>query len=338
MAWGARGYPPEFARQIFNQIRGFGEYGFPESHAASFALLVYVSAWLKCHEPAAFTCALVNSQPMGFYAPAQLVQGARRSGVEVRPPDVNRSEWACTLEPGPNGRPALRLGLGLAGGFPREAAERLLEARGCRDFASVAEVQARSRLGRHELALLATAGALDGLAGHRYRARWLAAGMDAPGPLFPSVSMEEGIPLLRAPTEGQEIAADYASLGLTLGRHPLALLRRRRELRGMLTASELHAAPDGARVLVAGLVITRQRPGSASGVIFVTLEDESGHANLIVWPGVAARQRRVLLESRLLGASGRLQRQGDVVHVVVSTLEDHSALLGALVARSRDFH
>jgi error-prone DNA polymerase len=332
-----RHFSPDFARQIFDQIRGFGEYGFPESHAASFALLVYVSAWLKHHEPAAFTCALLNSQPMGFYAPSQLVQSASRSGVEVRPLDVNRSEWECTLEPCPPGRPALRLGFCLAGGLGREAADRLVRAREGRGFSSAQDLHERSGLGQRDLAALAEAGALEAIEGHRYRARWSVAGAEKLAPLFPVLGIPEGIPLLRAPTEGQNIAGDYASLGLTLRRHPLALLREQLKHMGALTSGELQEVADDTYIKVAGLVTTRQRPGTAGGVIFVTLEDETGYVNLILWQRVAERQRRILLESRLLGAWGRLQRQGDVLHIVVSRLEDHSALLGGLVTRSRDF-
>lgn len=334
----ARRYSDDFAWRIIRQIRGFGEYGFPESHAASFALLVYASAWLKCHEPAAFTAALLNSQPMGFYAPAQLIQSARRSGVEVRPPEVNRSDWDCTLEPHAAGQPALRLGLRLVHGLSKADAEPLVQARAGQDFASVQDLRARSGLGRRVLALLAAAGALERLAGHRHRAHWQAAGVEGPGPLLPVFDAAEGIPLLRSPTEAKDITADYASLGLTLRRHPLALLRARPELQGVLTAGTLWGIADGSWVRVAGLVVGRQRPATANGVIFVTLEDETGSVNLIVRPKVVERQRRALLGSRLLMVWGQLQCRGDVVHVVVSRMEDHSALLGNLLVRSRDFH
>lgn len=333
-----RGYSDEFAWRIISQIRGFGEYGFPESHAASFALLVYASAWLKCHEPAAFTCALLNSQPMGFYAPAQLIQSAQRSGVEVRSPEVNHSDWECTLETREAGQPALRLGLCLVRGFSRTEAERLVQARAARDFASVQDLRARSGLGRHALALLAAADALAPLAGHRHRAHWQAAGVEGPGPLLPVFDAPEGIPLLHSPTEGEDIVADYASLDLTLRRHPLALLRTRPEFREALVAGSLRETADGTRVRVAGLVVGRQRPGTANGVIFVTLEDETGTMNLLVRPELAERQRRALLGSSLLVAWGWLQRQGDVVHVIVSRMEDRSALLGLLQVHSRDFH
>ena len=332
-----RHYPPEFAQQICKQIRGFGEYGFPESHAASFALLVYVSAWLKAHEPAAFTCALLNSQPMGFYAPAQLLRNARRNGVEVRPVDVNRSQWECTLEGDSAGQPALRLGLRLAGGLSQDTAVRLLQARGQQAFRNVEDLQARTGLQQYELGALAAAGALAEIAGHRYRARWEVAGTEPRLPLFPVSGVAEGIPLLRSPSEAEDISGDYASMGLSLGRHPLALLRSELQQQGFVTAEDLCEMSGDDPVRVAGLVITRQRPGSAGGVLFITLEDETGYVNLIVWPQLAEQQRRALLGSRLLAVRGRVQRQGDVLHVIVSGVEDRSAVLGTLTVRSRDF-
>jgi error-prone DNA polymerase len=334
----ARNYPLEFAEQIFRQIRGFGEYGFPESHAASFALLVYVSAWLKCHEPAAFTCALLNSQPMGFYAPTQLVRDARNHGVEVRPVEIAASDWDATLERRADGEPALRLGLRMVKGLSEAAARRALEARAVRAFTSTQDLAARAALDRRDLGALANAGALADLAGHRHRAAWSVAGVEAPLPLIAGVEIAEGIPLLRAPTEGQDILADYRSVGLTLGRHPLALLRTRLARDGILSAEGLWQLDDGATVRTAGLVITRQRPMTASGVTFVTLEDETGHINLVVWLQVAERRRRVFLESRLLEVSGKLQRQNNVLHVIVTGMRDRSRLLGNLDARSRDFH
>ena len=333
-----RGYAEEFARQIFRQILGFGEYGFPESHAASFALLVYVSAWLKCHEPAAFTAALLNSQPMGFYAPSQLVQDARRHGVEVRPVDARLSDWDCTLERGDEGEPALRLGLRLARGFPEAAAQRLVAARSQGAFEDVQALATRARLDRRELGCLAAAGALAAVAGHRHRAAWSVAGVEPPLPVMPEPRIAEGIPLLRAPREGEDIAADYRHTGLTLRRHPLALLRTRLDDRGCVPAARLRELPNGATVRTAGLVITRQRPGSAQGVTFVTLEDETGSTNLIVWRDVAERQRRALVGSRLMGVAGELQVEGEVLHVIARRLVDLSGWLGALVAPSRDFH
>jgi error-prone DNA polymerase len=333
-----RGYAEEFARRIFNQILGFGEYGFPESHSASFALLVYVSAWLKRHEPAAFLCALINSQPMGFYAPSQLVQDARRHGVEVRPVDALASDWDCSLEQGEEGAPAVRLGLRLVADLSAAGAERLVVARRARIFADVEELARRARLDRGDLAALARAGALAALAGHRHRAGWAVAGVEAPLPLLEGTRIREGLPLLRAPAEGREIAADYRSTGLTLGRHPLALLRARLADDGLVSAAELNAAPHGARTACAGIVINRQRPGSAKGVVFVTMEDETGQANIVVWQSVAEAWRRPLLGARLLEVAGRVQREGGVVHLVAERMADRSALLGMLDVRSRDFH
>lgn len=334
----ARGYEKAYAEQIYQQIQGFGEYGFPESHAASFALLVYVSAWLKRHEPAAFAAALINSQPMGFYAPSQLVQDTRRHGVEVRPVDARVSQWDCTLERCADGGAALRLGLRLVKGLSRAAAERLVTARQAAEFPGVQELAGRARLDRRELGCLAAAGALEGLAGHRHRAAWNVAGIEAPLPLMPQPRIAEGIPLLRAPREGEDIVADYAHAGLTLRRHPLALLRARLDQRRIVTAARLRELPDGSTVRTAGLVITRQRPGSAMGVTFVTLEDETGHVNLIVWRDVAERQRQALIASRLMGVAGKLQLEGEVLHVIVHRIVDLSRWLGRVAAPSRDFH
>jgi error-prone DNA polymerase len=333
-----RGYAESFARQIFHQILGFGEYGFPESHSASFALLVYVSAWLKRHEPAAFLCALINSQPMGFYAPSQLVQDACRHGVEVRPVSVLASDRDCTLERGEEGAPAVRLGLRVVADLSASGTERLVAARQARAFEDVDDLARRARLDRGDLAALARAGAFAALAGHRHRAGWAVTGVEPALPLLENTRIREGVPLLRAPTEGAEIVADYRSTGLTLGRHPLALLRDRLADDGLVSAAELNAAPHGARTAYAGIVINRQRPGSANGVVFVTLEDETGQANVVVWKSVAEAWRRPLLGARLLEIAGRIQREGPVVHLVAERMADRSALLGRLDVRSRDFH
>ena len=502
------GYQPEFADQIYRQILGFGEYGFPESHSASFALLVYVSSWLKRYEPAAFTCALLNSQPMGFYAPAQLVQDAQRHGVEIRPVDVLVSEWECTLEdpltpalshggerefktsppseggvarsdgvvvradsnhpahfvgtpiplltkegwrerdgvvradshhpahfvgtpPQAGGEilsplsppreragvrgPAIRLGLRMVKGFSEEAAKRLAEARkrlseknqgrgprtegrvnhpGCTaatppweggefcspstdvplslgsdlshsvlstqhsapvllgprpsalgsDFhaqhpaLSTEALAHTAQLNRRDMNALAAAGALASIAGHRREAAWEVTGVEPRPPVLQGAPIHETFPALTAPSEGEDLVADYASLGLTLGRHPMALLRRRLDAMRMLTAAHLRQLPHGKLARAAGIVIGRQRPDTASGVIFVTLEDETGTINVVVWHGVAERQRRALLGSQLLAVHGVVEREGEVVHLVAGKLVDHSALLGRLVARSRDFH
>jgi error-prone DNA polymerase len=320
----ANGYGAEFADALYRQILGFGEYGFPESHSASFALLVYVSAWLKCHYPAAFCAALLNSQPMGFYAPAQLVQDARRHGVELLSPDVNASAWDCTLEGG-----ALRLGLRMVGGLAEAEGRRIA---GGAPYGSVHEL----KLDRKNLRCLAAAGALRSIAGHRRRAHWAAAGAGRHAPL--DAPALETFPGLRVPREGEDIAADYASLGLTLARHPLALLRTRLKKLGLADALDLQKLPHGAMANVAGLVTCRQRPDTASGVIFVTLEDETGNVNVVVWSSLVERQRRELLGARLLGVRGAIERDGDVVHLVARRLTDYSALLGGLETASRDFH
>jgi error-prone DNA polymerase len=322
------GYSAGFADSIYRQILGFGEYGFPESHSASFALLVYVSSWLKCHQPAAFCAALLNSQPMGFYAPAQLVQDARRHGVAVRGPDVNQSDWDCTLEDG-----ALRLGLRVVRGLA-EAAGRRIASLGC--YEDVDDLSRRAQLSRKDLRVLAAAGALESLAGHRRLAHWSAAGAARRMPLD-ARACEPQVDLL-PPREGEDIAADYASLGLTLGRHPLALLREHFGKQKILTSEEMRALPHGAPARVAGLVTCRQRPDTASGVIFVTLEDETGCANVVVSSSLVERQRRELLGARLLEVQGTVERDGEVVHLVARRLADHSALLGPLEALSRDFH
>ncbi len=332
----ANGYAPAFADAIYRQILGFGDYGFPESHSASFALLVYVSAWLKRHHPAAFLAALLNSQPMGFYSPSQLVQDARRHGVEVRGVDACLSDWDCTLEAGAGGQ-AVRLGLRLAGGLAESAARRVIAAR---PFATVDELARRAGLDRKALGCLAAADALRPLAGHRRGAHWQASGSEG----RPAMRAPRGdaLALLAPPGEAETIAADYDSLGLTLGRHPLALLRPQLEAAGLASAEALRALAHGRRARAAGLVTCRQRPDTASGVTFVTLEDETGCVNVIVWRDLAERQRRELLGARLLGVEGVLERDGDVVHLVARRLQDHGRLLaplfGGLAARSRDFH
>ena len=341
-----RGYTDRFAEQIFAQIRGFGEYGFPESHAASFALLVYVSAWLKCHHPAAFVCALINSQPMGFYSASQLTQMLRRHGVAVRPADVCCSDWDCTLEPErepeldtDTGRvPALRLGLRLIKGLGEDAARRIETVRASVGFDSVAALAERAALNRTELGALAAANALSRLAGHRHMARWQVAGVMRQDDLLTAAPIPEATPMLRTPSAVQEVVADYRYLGLTLGRHPVSMLRKRFAERGFSTSEDLLEMADGDAVRVAGIVITRQRPGSAGGVNFITLEDEHGCINLVIWKDLAERQRQVLVGARLMGAQGQVQKQDGVIHVVVRRMFDYNRLLGDLTTRSRDFH
>jgi error-prone DNA polymerase len=333
-----RGYDEAFAQQIYRQILGFGEYGFPESHAASFALLVYASAWLKHHQPAAFFAALINSQPMGFYAPAQLLREARRQGVEVRPVDVRSSLWDCSLEgPSAGGDPALRLGLCLVKGLSRKAARRMVEARAAAPWRSAADLAERAALGRRDLQALASADALAGLCGNRHLAAWQVAGLFEPLPLAPAPSAPEALPLLPPQGEGEAIAADYASLGFTLRRHPLRLLRGRLGQLRLLSAAEIGSLPAGRLAGTAGLVVNRQRPASANSVTFVTLEDETGYVNLVVYKGIAARCRQALLGARLMGAVGEIQRESGVTHLVARGLRDYSSLLGALLVRSRDF-
>ena len=467
-----RGHDRDFAERVFSQIRGFGEYGFPESHAASFALLVYVSAWLKRHEPAAFCAGLLNSLPMGFYSSSQLVQDARRHGVEVRPVDVRASAWDHSLEHTPAGlgpgtgpdahgyryrrqQGALRLGLRQVTGFNEGAAERIVAARARRSFASLDDLTRRADLTAAELQCLARAGALEGLAGHRHQAHWEAAAVkpelalwkhgegtsastgaaskgvgvvfsdgendsdpasDAALGLFDDhrlgngghmargqhyqtprlTAAEEGrarrtdsIPVrsadavgeasavwldddgatsaasdaasrpqhaetpadvptdpeadarpvsLPAPTRGEDLLADYASLGLTLGAHPLALLREHPEFQRCSRAADLARLNHGRFVRVAGLVTGRQRPSTASGVLFLTLEDETGNNNIVVWTTVLARFRGPILGGRLLLVKGVLEREGSVIHVVAGHVSDHSHRLGELRAHSRDFH
>ncbi len=332
----ARGYGEDFARQIFRQIEGFGEYGFPESHSASFALLVYVSCWLKRHEPAAFTAALLNSQPMGFYSASQLIQDLKRHAAEVRPVDINASDWDCTLERREDGCAALRLGLRLVKGLSEETGKAIEHARGAGYLTTQVLVE-RTGIGRRELNALASAGALEALEGHRHRARWAVAGVEKPEGLFRSMDRYEAAPLLRRPSEGQDIVADYQSVGLTLGRHPVQLLRDRLSRYRYCPAAGLSELTTGQRVGVSGIVITKQRPGTASGVTFVTLEDESGHVNVIVWKKVAEQYRAALLNSKLMGVLGELQIEGKVIHVIARQLIDHSDMLGNLTVKSRDF-
>ena len=313
------------------------------SHAASFALLVYDSSWLKHYEPAAFTCALLNSQPMGFYAPAQLVRDAREHGVEVRPVRVEASGAESSLERREeDGKPALRLGLGLVKALSKEGAKRIVEARAKQPFTSVQDLADRAALDRADLEALAAAGALAGLSGNRHLAFWEVAGTEKPMPLAPRGSRagddEEGRPLLTVPTSWQTVIADYSSTGLTLGAHPMQLLRDQLAPKGYLRAAELRETKHGRQVRVAGIVLMRQHPASANGVIFMTIEDETGSVNIIVWQSVADEQRRPLLESRLLEVQGELQHQHGVMHVIARRLIDRSALIGELLARSRDFH
>ncbi len=349
----ARGYDRDFAERCFRQIEGFGSYGFPESHAASFALLVYVSAWLKCHHPAVFAAALLNSQPMGFYAPAQIIRDARAHGVEVRAVDVNLSDWDCTLEPAPpggaeRGEPspsdglALRLGLRQVKGLGAAEAEALLAQRG-NGYAEPRALWRRAGLGSRALEALARADAFRSLGLDRRQALWAIKGLPGAGvksadalPLFAAARAEElgeepavALPDLRL---SEHVVDDYASLRFSLKAHPVSFLRAELRERGMVEAARLAEWPNDKPVKVAGLVLVRQRPGTAKGVIFTTLEDETGVINAIVWPDLFARQRKVILGARLLGIEGRLQREGLVIHVIAKKLIDLSPYLATLSA------
>jgi error-prone DNA polymerase len=331
-----RGYSMEFAERINQQILGFGEYGFPESHAASFSLLVYISAWMKCHHPAVFTCALLNSQPMGFYAPAQLVQDAQRHDVEIRPVDINCSNWDCSLETDIS-PPAIRLGLRLVKHLSHIGAEQLLEARNSKPYASSADLARRSKMDQKDLNALAAGATLDSISHHRHQATWDLSGAEPDLPLLQDAWPDEPKPMLIAPSVGENVQADYASTGLTLGPHPLALLRQQLDHYRIKTSKRILATPHGALVRVAGIVTSRQRPSSANNVAFVTLEDESGYLNLVVWQRIAEAQRRILTQSRLMAAFGEVQREGDVIHIIVKQLKDFTPMLGEILTRSRDF-
>jgi len=371
----ANRYPRDFAERCFNQIEGFGTYGFPESHAASFSLLVYVSAWIKCLHPEVFACALLNAQPMGFYQPAQIVRDAREHGVAVLPIDVNHSHWDCTLEPDRD-RLALRLGFRQIKGFSEEDAQQLVERRGA-FYPDVATLWHKSGLGRRALECLAHADALRSLQLDRRQALWaLKALGEAPLPLFalvnPSPALRErgdlprqrqvgegsvaanpspvrgvtpvatlsrnagelneaiAASLLPAMSLGEHVVEDYRSTRLSLKRHPLAFLRAELDREDIVTAAELATLPVEQRVAVAGLVLIRQRPGSAKGVIFITLEDETGIANLIIWPPILERFRRTVLGASLIYCKGRLQREEGVIHIVAEDLRDLTPRLRTL--------
>jgi len=373
------GYTQAFADVLFKQIEGFGEYGFPESHAASFALLVYVSAWLKRHEPACFLAAMLNSQPLGFYGPSQLVQDAQRHAVEVMPVDVTFSDWDCRLESAveplgsdpnsgqtcrqstrlitdlgsdPNGgatqtpnacdKPAVRLGLRMISGLAESVAQRIVAARLQAPFTSTEDLALRAALDQADLKALASADALISLSGHRRQQVWDAAALKPAPPLLRAVPVAEDALALPAASEGEEVIFDYAALGLTLRRHPLSILRAQLSKEKLLTAAELHDLPDKRLVRACGIVTMRQQPQTAKGVVFVTLEDETGSVNVIVWKALKDKQRTVLLRSRLLAVYGVWQRDvesgGAVCHLIAKHLKDLTPLLGGLATQSREFH
>jgi error-prone DNA polymerase len=355
------GYGEEFAERIFEQIKGFGSYGFPESHAASYALVAYISCWLKHHEPAAFACALINVPThMGFYTPDQLLQDARRHGVRVLPVDARYSDWDSSLESDSVGalmsatnsrchadsgrghdrsynQPAIRIGFHMISGFAEDAARRIEAARAQAPFRDAQDLAERALLDRRALDQLAEANSLRGLAGHRNRARWASRGVEALLPLFAGLTPIEDAIVLAPPTTGESVLADYASTGTTLGAHPLRLLRKQLRARRCRPSRELADLAHGTRVRHAGLVTLRQRPQTASGVTFVTLEDEDGSVNVVVWRDLAERQRRELVGSRLLAVDGRWETVDGVSHLIASRLQDLSPLLGTLQVPSHDY-
>lgn len=345
----AKGYTSEFINQIFEQIKGFGSYGFPQSHAASFAKLVYVSCWLKRHEPAAFACALLNSQPMGFYPASQIVQDARRGraarpSVEFLPVDVTRSDYDNTLVGGSlriegqaNEQPAIRLGFRQISGLSEQAALAIMAARQRQPFHDIADLCLRANLDEKTRNALAEAGALQSLAGNRNQVRWIVAGVERQHPLLPGSPEERPIEL-PTPAMGEEILSDYRALGLTLHAHPLSLLRDKLRARRLLGSRDLEDKRHGSYVHAVGLVTNRQRPQTASGTIFMTLEDEHGMVNVVVWEHVAQRRRKALLGARLLAVRGRWEQVDGVAHLIAQDMQDLSAMLGSLRTSSRDFH
>ena len=340
-----RGYSEEFALRLFEQIKGFGSYGFPESHSASFALLVYLSAWIKCHHPAAFYCGLLNSQPMGFYTPSQLIQDARRHQVTVLAVDINQSNWDHYLVMGQSSavtaqqQPPLRLGLRLVKNLGKAAANRISAARAEQMFKSPADLARRARLDKAELAALADANALQPFSPHRHQAHWQVMAIEPARPLLIEADNHEPDPTtLPPPSVMEQTLADYRSLGLTLGNHPMQLLRDHPELNGCKRQLDLQRTANNRFVRVAGLVTGRQRPGSASGVIFLTLEDETGNINVIVWQNLQERCRQPLLTGKLLLIKGIMECKNEVIHVIAGDILDQSALLNELALKSRNFH
>jgi error-prone DNA polymerase len=325
-----RGYTAEYADKTFSQIEGFGSYGFPESHAASFALIAYASSWMKCHHPDVFCCALLNAQPMGFYATAQIVRDAQLHGVEVRPVSVNESTWDCTLEPHNGDRYAVRLGLRMAKGLASLHADEMIARRGT-GYRSVEDMWRRLHVPVAALERLAEADAFRTLGLDRRQALWAIRGLsDTRLPLFDTVPAEpdaEPAVALAAMTAGRQVVEDYRSTGLSLRRHPVSFLRSDLAARRIVRCADLMTIRDGRRVEVAGIILVRQRPGSARGVLFVTIEDESGHANLILWPSVFEAQRRLVLTASMIACRGKLQREGEVLHVIAEHLTDLSDML-----------
>jgi error-prone DNA polymerase len=351
----ANGYERDFAERCFNQIKGFGEYGFPESHAASFALLVYASAWIKRYHPAAFCCAILNSQPMGFYAPAQLVRDAREHGVEIRAVDVNCSDWDCTLEetadsntPAPTddkrtwgrGGPALRLGFRLIKGFSSSHAEQIVQRRLQRGpFRSIDDFHATTKLSVIAVAKLSEADAFASLPKTRRIALWETLALpEERAALSRPCEENPAAPMLPGMTKSEEIHADYEKIGLSLKGHPVELIRKELSRRKVIRACEVQNRPHGRWISVAGLVIIRQRPGTAKGIVFETLEDETGIVNLIIRPDIYERYQPIARGASVIQADGNVERQGKVQHIMVKRLRDLSHLIADCVLRSRDFH
>ena len=355
-----KGYDAEFAEAIFKQIEGFGEYGFPESHAASFALLVYVSCWLKCHEPAAFLCAMLNSQPLGFYDPSDLTQDARRHGITVMSVDVNESDWdhklvdvsasdgslqeddavdtSRTIKTHTLAQPAVRIGLRLVAKLSVDGANRLLSARKQGPFVDAADLVRRSRINQRDQQALAIAGALATISGNRHQAQWDLLGVEQLPELLSGASANEPQLALPVPTPGENVVSDYMSLGLTLEAHPLSLLRDELKRRRIMSSAEWAAVPDRGFARIAGLIKVRQRPGSAKGVVFLTLEDEGGPMNVIVWEQTVEQFRKEVLGAKMVAVYGKTQKEQGVVHLIARKIEDLSWMLGQLGTRSRNFH
>lgn len=337
----ARGYSPVFANRLFEQIKGFGGYGFPESHSASFALLAYVSAWLKCHHPAAFYVGLLNSQPMGFYSPSQLLQDAKRHGIVVLRIDINQSDWEHRLLPLPDkGQPPIRLGLRLVSGLTKSAVQRIVDARQHGAFLTLGDLRKRAALDKHDLDALAAADVLASISGNRFQTQWKIMALEPARPLLAQEADErtsDSQHPLPKPSIIDNVIADYRSTGLTLRDHPLALLRQYAPFDRCRRYSDLASLGNNRFVRVAGLVTCRQRPGTASGVLFLTLEDETGNHNIVVWPQVQERFRPALMTGQLLIVKGTLESRDGVIHIIAAGLYDFSQALTDLKLHSRDF-
>ena len=341
-----RGYNEDFARRLFEQIKGFGGYGFPESHSASFALLAYISAWLKRHHPAAFVAGLLNSQPMGFYSPSQLIQDARRHGVTVLSIDVNHSDWDHQLldsRSAQQNQPALRLGLRLVRGLSRQGAQRVVEARQRNPFRQISHLRQWAALSKRDMEALADADALQSLSGHRHQSQWQIMALEQPKPLlrdeqYQNASYFDDGVQLPAPQIAEEVLSDYRATGLTLRAHPLSLLRDRAPFNRCKRHTDLASIGHKRFVRIAGLVTCRQRPGTASGVLFLTLEDETGNSNIVVWERTQQHFRQALMHGKLLLVNGIVETKDNVTHVIAGALYDYSHVLDNLHIQSHDFY